>query len=150
MALKEGDFVPDFSAKTQDGEVFNWSEYKGKAIVIYFYPKDNTPGCTTQACGFRDEYQDFKDLGAEVIGVSGDSEASHEKFAEKYRIPFVLLSDGEKKIRKLFGVPTNLFGLIPGRVTYVVDANGVIRMVFDSMKAKDHIQKAKEMLEQIK
>jgi peroxiredoxin Q/BCP len=150
MALEEGDFVPDFSAKTQDGEVFNWLEYKGKSIVIYFYPKDNTPGCTTQACGFRDEYQDFKDLGAEVIGVSGDSEASHERFAEKYRIPFVLLSDGEKKIRKLFGVPTNLFGLIPGRVTYVVDGNGVIRLVFDSMKAKDHIQKAKEMLQQIK
>lgn len=146
MALKKGDLVPDFSAKTQNGVVFNWSDYKGKSIVLYFYPKDNTPGCTTQACGFRDEYSDFRDLGAEVIGVSGDSEVSHEQFAGKYRLPFILLSDSDKKIRKLFGVPTSLFGLIPGRVTYVIDKEGVVQLVFNSMKANGHIQKAKEVL----
>lgn len=147
MALKKGDLVPDFSAKTQNGAVFNWSDYKGRSVVLYFYPKDNTPGCTTQACGFRDEYNDFVDLGAEVIGVSGDTEASHEQFAEKYRLPFILLSDANKQIRKLFGVPTNLFGLIPGRVTYVIDKEGVVQLVFNSMKAIGHIEKAKEVLQ---
>ena len=111
--LKEGDVVPNFTAKTQDGTVFNWSENVGKPTVLYFYPKDDTPGCTAQACSFRDEYQDFKDLGAEVIGVSGDSEKAHVKFAKKYNLPFILLSDKDKTIRNLFNVPTNLLGLIP-------------------------------------
>ena len=105
MALKVGDIIPNFKAKTQSGEPFELSNYLGKPIVIYFYPKDNTPGCTTQACTFRDQYQDFQDLGAEVIGISGDSEESHDKFAQKYKLPFILLSDSNKKIRmkQLFG-----------------------------------------------
>ncbi len=138
-ALKEGDVVPNFSARTQNGTVFNWSETIGKPTVIYFYPKDDTPGCTAQACSFRDEYQDFKDLGAEVIGVSGDSEKSHVKFAKKYNLPFILLSDKDKTIRNLFNVPTNLLGLIPGRVTYIIDKEGKIVSIFNSMKATNHI-----------
>ncbi|MFC4739566.1 peroxiredoxin [Flavobacterium ponti] len=150
MALKEGDIVPDFKAKTQSGEKFELSNYLGKPLVIYFYPKDNTPGCTTQACSFRDQYQDFQDLGAEVIGVSGDSEESHDKFAQKHKLPFILLSDERKKIRNLFGVPTHFFGLLPGRVTYIIDKEGKIVSVFNSIKATVHIEHALDIVRNIK
>ncbi len=150
MALKEGDIVPDFKAKTQSGEKFELSNYLGKPLVIYFYPKDNTPGCTTQACSFRDQYQDFQDLGAEVIGVSGDSEESHDKFAQKHKLPFILLSDERKKIRNLFGVPTHFFGLLPGRVTYIIDKEGKIVSVFNSIKSTVHIEHALDIVRNIK
>ncbi|TDE04612.1 peroxiredoxin [Flavobacterium hiemivividum] len=145
MELKVGDKIPNFKAKDTDGNDFDSQNLVGhKPLVIYFYPKDNTPGCTAQACSFRDQYEDFKDLGAEVIGISSDSVASHQKFASHYKLPFVLLSDGDKKIRKLFGVPSYVFGLIPGRVTYVADKEGKIIMIFDSIKAGNHIPKALE------
>jgi peroxiredoxin Q/BCP len=150
MAIKEGDIVPDFKAKTQSGEKFELSNYLGNPLVIYFYPKDNTPGCTTQACSFRDQYQDFQDLGAEVIGISGDSEASHDKFAQKHKLPFILLSDENKKIRNLFGVPTHFFGLLPGRVTYIIDKNGKIVSVFNSIKAAVHIEHALDIVRNMK
>jgi peroxiredoxin Q/BCP len=149
MALKEGDIVPNFKVKTQSGEPFELSNYIGKPLVIYFYPKDNTPGCTTQACSFRDQYQDFQDLGAEVIGISGDSEASHDKFTQKYKLPFILLSDGNKKIRNAFGVPTHFFGLMPGRVTYIIDKEGKIVSVFDNIKANVHIEHALKMIKKM-
>jgi peroxiredoxin Q/BCP len=120
-----------------------------KPVIFYFYPKDNTPGCTAQACSFRDQYEDFKHLGAEVIGISSDSVASHEKFTKQYHLPFKLLSDNDKKIRTLFGVKPNLFGLIPGRVTYVADKEGIIRLVFDSLVATNHIPKALEMIKKL-
>ncbi|VXB51143.1 Peroxiredoxin Bcp [Flavobacterium sp. 9AF] len=147
--MKIGDKVPDFTAKNHYGEDFKWSEQIGKPIVIYFYPKDDTPGCTAQACSFRDEYEDFKDLGAEVIGISGDSEKSHVKFAEKHKLPFILLSDKDKSLRKLFKVPTNLLGLLPGRVTYIINKEGIVLEIFDSMKAKDHIPFALNVIRQI-
>jgi len=148
MALKVGDKVPEFTAKDQHGNLFNSGDVIGKkGVVLYFYPKDDTPGCTAQACSFRDQYEDFLLLNAEVIGVSGDNEKSHQKFTQKYRLPFTLLSDSNKELRKLFGVPTNLLGLLPGRVTYVIDQNGIIRMIFDHMMAQKHLPKA---LEQIK
>ena len=150
MELKIGDQVPEFIAKDQHGATFRWSEHKGKPIVIYFYPKDDTPGCTAQACSFRDEYQDFKDLGAEVIGISGDSEKSHVKFAQKYNLPFILLSDKDKIIRKLFNVPTNLLGLIPGRVTYIVNKEGTVVSIFNSMKATNHIPVALNAIREMK
>jgi peroxiredoxin Q/BCP len=150
MALKVGDTVPNFQAKATNGELFDSANIIGKKpLVLYFYPKDDTPGCTQQACSFRDNYEVFTDLGAEVIGVSGDSTASHEKFAAKYKLPFTLLSDSDKKLRNLFGVPTALFGLIPGRVTYVVDDKGVIRLIFDNMSGKIHIEKALQFLKKI-
>jgi peroxiredoxin Q/BCP len=150
MALQIGDRLPDFSAKDSEGNIFESNSVVGvKPVVIYFYPKDNTPGCTAQACSFRDQYEDFKDLGAEVIGISSDSTVSHEKFSKKYRLPFKLLSDYNKKIRTLFGVKSNLFGLIPGRVTYVIDKNGIIRLVFDSLVATNHIPKALEILKKM-
>ena len=146
MSIQIGDKVPVFTAQKQDGGTFDLNDYLGKPLVIYFYPKDFTPGCTTQACSFRDFYQDFQDLGAEVIGISGDTAASHEAFQSKYKLPFILLSDSDRKIRKAFGVPTNLFGLLPGRVTYVVHPDGTVKMVFNSMSAKNHITKALEMV----
>lgn len=149
MALRVGDFVTNFKAKTQTGEKFELSNYIGKPLVIYFYPKDNTPGCTTQACSFRDQYQDFKDLGAEVIGISGDTEESHDKFAQKHNLPFILLSDGKRKIRNAFGVPTHFFGLLPGRVTYIIDKEGKVVSVFNSIKANVHIEHALETIKEM-
>ncbi len=151
MRLKEGDKIPGFSAIDTNGNLFNIDSVLGnKPIVIYFYPKDNTPGCTVQACSFRDQYQDFVDLGAEVIGVSSDSVISHQKFSDAHNLPFILLSDNNQVIRNSFGVPSGLLGLIPGRVTYVVDKKGIIKMIFDSslMPAK-HIAKALEAIKKL-
>lgn len=146
MAIHVGDHLPHFIALTQEGTSFDSNELQNKPVVIYFYPKDNTPGCTAQACSFRDAYQDFQDLGAEVNGVSGDSVRSHQSFQAKYKLPFVLLSDANRKLRKLFGVPTALFGFLPGRVTYVFGANGICIYIFDSLSAKSHISKALQAL----
>ena len=147
MALQIGDKIPNFTAKDTNNNDFDSTTIVGqKPVVIYFYPKDNTPGCTAQACSFRDQYQDFTDLGAEVIGISGDTVSSHEKFAKRYKLPFLLLADSAGKLRKLFGVKTNLLGLIPGRVTYVADKDGVIQLIFDSMMATKHIPKALDFL----
>ncbi len=151
MALKIGDKIPDFKAKDEQGKIFDSQSVLGvKPVVFYFYPKDDTRVCTQQACGFRDQYEDFIALGAEVIGISGDSVVSHQKFAEKYKLPFTLLSDIDKKIRNLFGVPTALFGLLPGRVTYVVDDKGILRLQFDNLGGKIHIEKALETLKKMR
>lgn len=146
MALKVGDKLPDFSAKDTNGNVFNSTDYIGKqSLVIYFYPKDETKVCTQQACSFRDSYQEFKDLGAEVVGISSDTVQSHIQFKSKFNLPFILLSDNNKKLRKLFGVE-NDFLIIPGRQTFVVDKNGFIIMVFNSMSGTIHIEKALKVL----
>ena len=150
MAIQIGDKLPSFKATKQDGTTFDSQEVNHKPIVIYFYPKDFTPGCTTQACSFRDAYQDFQDLGAEVIGISGDSASSHQNFQQKYELPFILLSDADRKLRRLFGVPTALFGLLPGRVTYVFDAKGYCIYIFDSMSAKNHIEKSLKAIQKAK
>ena len=142
MAIQIGDFLPDFKGIDQNNKWFESQSIKGKPAVIYFYPKDHTPGCTVQACSFRDAYQDFQDLGAIVVGISSDSIASHQNFQQKYQLPFTLIADVDKRIRKLFGVPNALFGLLPGRVTYVFDTNGKAIFIFDSLRAKNHIQKA--------
>ena len=150
MALQIGDKIPKFSAKDSDGKIFNSTSIIGeKPVVFYFYPKDNTPGCTAQACSFRDQYQDFKDMGAEVIGISSDTVSSHQKFINQYKLPFILLSDNDKKIRTLFGVKPDLFGLIPGRVTYIVDKNGIIQFIFNSMNAKNHIPEALKRIKKL-
>ena len=150
MAIQIGDKLPSFKATKQDGTAFDSHEIHEKPVVIYFYPKDFTPGCTTQACSFRDAYQDFQDLGAEVIGISGDSATSHQNFQQKYKLPFILLSDADRKLRRLFGVPNALFGLLPGRVTYVFDAKGYCIYIFDSISAKNHITKALEAIKKSK
>ncbi len=147
MALRVGDKIPNFAAIDTNGDLFDSNEIIGKKpVVIYFYPKDDTPVCTAQACSFRDQYEDFKNLGAEVIGISGDSLKSHVAFANKHQLPFILLSDFDNKIRKSFGVPNDYFGLVPGRSTYVANKNGTIQLIFDSTSGKIHIKKALEIL----
>ncbi len=149
MALKVGDKLPIFLAKDTNGNLFNSQDYIGKQpLVIYFYPKDDTPGCTAQACSFRDNYQEFKDLGAEVIGISSDTVTSHLKFKSKFNLPFILLSDNDKKLRKLFGVQNSLF-IIPGRETFVIDKQGIVIMVFNSMSSEIHITKALKVLKKL-
>lgn len=143
MSIEKGEIVPGFELKNQDGELFNSKEVIGKKpVVIYFYPKDFTPGCTKEACSFRDSYEDFKEAGAEVIGISNDSEKSHAKFSKKYNLPFVLLSDASGKVRKKFGIKKSLLGLVPGRETFVIDADGKVIFKFNSLDASKHMKKA--------
>lgn len=141
--IQVGDPAPDFTLPTQTGESVSLHDFLGKsAIVVYFYPKDDTAGCTAEACSFRDSYAVFKDAGAEVIGISADSVEAHQKFAQKHRLPFTLLSDKGGTARKLFGVPTT-FGLLPGRVTYVIDKEGIVRNIFSShFTPEKHITEA--------
>jgi peroxiredoxin Q/BCP len=142
-----GDAVPVFSLKNQNGNLISIEKFKGKPFVIFFYPKDDTPGCTAEACTFRNVYEEFRNLDAEVIGISADSPESHAAFARKYELPFVLLSDEDDKVRKLFGVPGGWFGLVPGRVTYVVDETGIVQHIFNSqLQARRHVREALEQL----
>jgi thioredoxin-dependent peroxiredoxin len=147
-AVQPGQPAPDFELPDADGNRVKLSSYRGKkAVVLYFYPKDDTPGCTAEACSFRDSYQEFQDAGAEVIGVSSDSEASHGKFAKRHQLPFTLLSDAKGEVRKQYGVPAT-FGLLPGRVTFVIDRKGVVRHVFNSqLQATRHVAEALAALE---
>lgn len=148
--LQVGDSAPDFTLPTQTGEAFRLHDMLGKAaIVLYFYPKDDTKGCTDEACSFRDSYEIFKKAGAEVIGISSDSEASHQKFTSKYSLPFVLLSDKKGTLRKQYGVPTTL-GILPGRVTYVIDKQGVVRHIFnDMLNTQKHIAEALQVIQKL-
>ncbi len=138
-----GDMAPDFELKDKDGKLVKLSDFRGKqSVVLYFYPKDDTPGCTAQACSFRDSYEDFKAAGAEVIGISSDSGSAHIKFTERHRLPFVLLSDIIGKVRKAYGA-YDLLGLIPGRVTFVIDKEGRVIHKFDSqLNPTKHIAEA--------
>ncbi|TPN85447.1 peroxiredoxin [Aquimarina algicola] len=150
MSLEIGDKVPEFTAESDEGNIFKSHEIIGKKpVVIYFYPKNFTPGCTKEACDFRDSYVDFQSLGAEVVGVSSDSIASHTKFKSRYKLPFVFLSDKKNKLRKLFGVKSELLGLLPGRETYVIDKKGVVRLKFNSINASKHLTKALKKIKDI-
>ena len=146
--LKEGDLLPDVTLQGAGNRPVRLRDLMGqKVLVVYFYPKDDSPGCTAQACGLRDQYEDFAAAGAEVVGISGDSVASHEGFASKHRLPFVLLSDDKGEARAAFGVPPSLLGLIPGRVTFVVDREGVIRHTFESqLRVGEHVRRALELV----
>lgn len=141
--LQVGDRTPDFTLSSATGQNVSLSDFLGKkSVVIYFYPKDDTPGCTAESCAFRDNYDVFTNAGAEVIGISGDSVASHQQFASKYQLPFILLSDSQNQVRKLFDVPATLF-VLPGRVTYVIDKEGIVRHIFNSMlDFKAHVDEA--------
>ncbi len=146
--LKVGDKLPSFTLTDQNGNSFSIQDIIGKkSIVIYFYPKDETTVCTAQACSFRDSYEDFKDLGAEVVGISSDDEESHKNFAENHRLPFILLSDSKQEVRNAFGVPKDMLGMIPGRYTYVVNKKGEVILVFNSaFNAQKHIDAALKAL----
>lgn len=149
-SIQIGDPAPDFTAATQDGREIKLSDYIGKnSVVVFFYPKDNTPICTAEVCSFRDAYEDFVAAGAEVIGISSDSRESHEEFASKQRLPFILVSDSDRSIRKAFGVPKSL-AIMPGRVTYVIDRQGIVRHVFNSQfNADKHISESLEMVRKL-
>jgi len=149
--LKVGDKAPDFILKNQDGKPTSLSEYISKKnVVIFFYPKDFSPGCTKQACSFRDSYEDFLDLGAVVIGISNDSVESHKKFLDTYLLPFTLLSDPNGQVRSLYGA-TKGFGLLPGRFTFIIDKTGVIRYIFTSeTNMQKHIDESLRVLKEIK
>ena len=127
MKVNVGDTAPDFTLTSQKGENVTLSQFRGKKnVILYFYPKDETPGCTREACTFRDSFELFTDLGAEVIGVSADTVESHKAFTEHHGLPFTLLSDVDNAVRKLYGA-TSTLGLIPGRVTFIIDKEGVVR-----------------------
>ncbi|MBI4412537.1 MAG: peroxiredoxin [Deltaproteobacteria bacterium] len=145
--VKVGGLAPDFTLPDQEGKQIRLKDFLGKKnIVLYFYPKDETPGCTKEACAFRDSYEVFKTEEAEVIGVSSDATSSHLKFAAHHRLPFILLSDEGGKVRKLYGVASTM-GVIPGRVTYVIDKKGIIRHVFSSQfNAVRHVEEALKIL----
>jgi len=140
--IKNGDVAPDFALPALDGSTFRLGERRGRPVVLYFYPKDHTPGCTAEARAFRDRYGTFAAAGADVVGVSSDSIESHQRFAGKHRLPFALLSDAGGAVRKLFGVEKTL-GLIPGRATFVIDGDGIVRHVFASqLEATRHVDEA--------
>lgn len=149
MGLNIGDKIPDFQLTDQNGETFDINSVKGiKTLVIYFYPKNFTPGCTKEACSFRDHYEDFLKYGAQVIGISSDSKKSHRQFAEKHQLPFTLLSDPNGIVKRKFRVKNNLFGLIPGRETFVVNKEGIVIFTFNSMSAQQHIKEALKVIKQ--
>jgi peroxiredoxin Q/BCP len=141
--LKTGIIAPNFELPDQNGNLVRLSQYRGsRPVVIYFYPKDDTTGCTIEACRFRDDFDSFRATGAEVIGISDDSSESHRRFASKYGLPFTLLSDKGGTVRKLYGVK-KLLGVIPGRVTFVIDRRGIVRHVFSSQSSPArHVEEA--------
>ena len=145
--LSIGAQAPDFSAETHDGVALQLSEVlEHSAVVLFFYPRDFTPGCTAEACAFRDEYTNFVEAGATVIGVSADSGESHRRFAQHHKLPFALISDADGALRKAYGVD-KVWGVLPGRVTFVIDRQRVVRNVFDSaLFARRHSGNALSMV----
>jgi peroxiredoxin Q/BCP len=149
-SVKVGDPAPDFSLTSSDGRSIALGDYRGKsAVVIFFYPKDDSPACTAEACSFRDSHEDFADAGAVVIGVSSDSDGDHRAFAGKHRLPFPLLADAKGELRARYGVPKTL-GLIPGRVTYLIDRDGIVRHITSAqLRPLSHIKEALQVLKEI-
>lgn len=148
MSLNVGDKCPDFKTVTDTGEEFTFYDHVGKSnIILYFYPKDNTPGCTTEACTFRDNWDRLQKFDVKIFGVSSDSQNSHANFKKKYSLPFSLLTDEDKKIRQLFGA---IGRFLPPRITFVIDRKGIIRHVYNSqMKPGNHIEESARALEAI-
>jgi peroxiredoxin Q/BCP len=149
--IKIGSSIPTFTLRDQNGNFFDINSVIGKKnLVIYFYPKDDSPGCTKEACSFRDQFEVFMEADAVIIGISGQSVESHKEFAEKHRLNFTLLSDEGDKIRKQFDVPTNLLGLLPGRVTYIADKTGKVIYIFNSqIQSTKHVDEALRILKEL-
>ena len=149
-SIEVGDAAPDFSVVASDGQTVTLSDFQGKqAVVLFFYPGDNTPICTLEACSFRDAYEDFTKLGAAVIAVSADSDETHRKFAAAKRLPYLMIADQKNALRKLFGVPKLMY-LFPGRTTFVIDREGVVRSKFNSqIFGSQHVTEALRTLRQI-
>lgn len=150
--LKVGDKAPVFELNDQNGRIHRLSDYKGKTVVLYFYPKDMTPGCTAEACGFRDDFSEFEKKGVSIIGVSNDDEASHKKFMDKHELPFILLADKEKKTAKDYGtygeksfLGKKYMGI--SRMTFLIDGKGIIRKIYPKVDVKYH---SMEILEDLR
>jgi thioredoxin-dependent peroxiredoxin len=148
--LQVGGVAPDFTLPRANGLTVSLSDFRGRSdVVLFFYPKDNSPLCSAEACSFRDSFEAFRDAGAEVIGISSDSSQSHEQFAARFRLPFVLLSDTDGAVRKRYGVG-NTFGIFPGRTSYVIDRQGVIRHIFSSQfLPTKHVSEALAVLKRL-
>jgi thioredoxin-dependent peroxiredoxin len=149
--VRVGDPAPDFTLPSATGEPVSLGDFRGRSeVVLFFYPKDHSPVCTAEACSFRDSYEAFREAEAEVIGVSGDSVGSHRRFAGRHGLPYRLLSDADGSLRARYGVPKTM-GVFPGRVTYLIDRNGVIRHIFSSqLQAARHVEEALRVLKQIR
>lgn len=149
--IQEGQRAPDFELDAPSGSKVKLSDFAGKKnVVLFFYPKDDTPGCTIEACTFRDRYDTFAEAGAEVIGVSNDSVSSHERFAKKHDLPMTLLSDPGGRVRDLYGVGA-LFGVLAGRVTFVIDKEGVVRHAFSSrLRFSKHVDEALDVVRRLR
>ena len=149
--LEKGEKIPELTLLDQDeNEVHLHSLIGDHPLVIYFYPKDETPGCTAEACSFRDHFEDFREYGASVYGISADSPRSHRNFIKRHQLNFSLLSDENRAAEKAFGVPRNLFGLLPGRVTFIIDRDGTIQHTFNSaMNPTKHIKEALKKLKEL-
>lgn len=150
MSLKVGDSAPEFSVKNQSGNPVKLSDFKGKKVVLYFYPKDNTPGCTAEACNLRDNYQALQKAGYEILGVSKDDEKSHQKFIDKFELPFTLLADTEKDIHEKYGtwIEKSMYGrkyMGTARVTFLIDEEGKISEIIEKVKTKDHTAQILEL-----
>jgi peroxiredoxin Q/BCP len=154
MFLKVGDKAPSFRLKNQNGETISLSNFKGKPVVLYFYPKDDTSGCTKEACNFRDEFPKFGKMKAEIIGVSADSVESHKKFADKYKLPFNLLSDEKKEVLEKYGAwqeksmyGKKYMGIV--RTTFIIDSTGKIQKIFPKVKVDNHNKEVMEALKEL-
>jgi len=149
--LKAGDKAPDFNSKDQNGEEVSLANFKGKTVILYFYPKDDTPGCTAEACDFRDNYQSLIGKGYEVIGVSTDDSKSHKKFETKYSLPFPLIADEDKSINEAYGVwaEKNMYGkkyMGTARTTFIIDADGIIKQVIEKVDTKAASQQVLDLI----
>ncbi|WP_179415442.1 thioredoxin-dependent thiol peroxidase [Mucilaginibacter sp. E4BP6] len=149
--LKAGDKAPDFTSKDQNGEEVSLANFKGKTVILYFYPKDDTPGCTAEACDFRDNYQSLIGKGYEVIGVSTDDSKSHKKFETKYSLPFPLIADEDKSINEAYGVwaEKNMYGkkyMGTARTTFIIDADGIIKQVIEKVDTKNASQQVLDLI----
>ncbi|MFZ3150643.1 MAG: thioredoxin-dependent thiol peroxidase [Anaerolineaceae bacterium] len=152
MEIKVGDIAPDFELTDQFNDTHKLSDYRGKKVILYFYPKDNTPGCTAEACGFRDNYSTFRQNGIVILGVSADSTESHAKFQEKYSLPFTLLADTDHKVSEIYGVwqlkksmGKEYFGIV--RTTFVIDEKGKIVKIYEKVKPETHAQEIIELFD---
>ena len=151
MILKEGKEAPDFELMDQEGKLHKLSDYKGKVVILYFYPKDDTPGCTVEACNFRDNFEVFKAAGVEILGISPDSVKSHAKFQQKHSLPFTLLADEDHKVCEVYGVwgPKKFMGKEYNgvyRTTYIIDEQGLIKKTFENVKPDEHAQEILSLL----
>ena len=146
MKVTIGDEAPDFTLPTATGEPFRLSALRGRKVVLFFYPRDGSPGCVAQACGFRDAYAECVAADAQIVGVSSDSVASHRRFAATYSLPFPIVSDAGSALRRQYGA-TAVPGLVPGRVTFLIDENGVVRDLFSALfRATEHVEYARNWL----